>query len=91
MAKEICIQMALRPLQCSMLHLESGSRERWFNRRAPLHPLEDMQERLISSLKALQVSKAILPHKHGVKREHKIVQLINYGADNSKQIITTFD
>lgn len=44
-------------------------------RRALLHPLEDMQERLISSLKALQVSKAVLPHKHGVRQESRILQL----------------
>lgn len=73
MAKEICIQMALIPLQCSMLHLESKSRKQ--GRRALLHPLEDMQERLISSLKALQVSKAILPHKHEVRREPGLLQL----------------
>lgn len=31
--------------------------------QALLHPLEDMQERLISSLKALRVSKAIFAHE----------------------------
>lgn len=55
MAMEIYIQMALIPLQCIMLHLESKSRQQC--REALLHPQEDVQERLISALKALQVSK----------------------------------
>lgn len=39
---------------------------RLFNRQALPHLMEDMRERLISSLKALRVSKAIVPHKHEV-------------------------
>lgn len=62
-----------------MQHAAFGKQEQIngvLNRRALLHPLEDMQERLISSLEALRVSKAILPHKHGVRQEPRVLQLI---------------
>lgn len=60
MAEEVRIRMALIPC------LES---------KQLLHPPEDVRERLISSLKALQVSEATLRLTHGARREAKLTQI----------------
>lgn len=96
MAKYICIRMALEPLQCSRLHLESKSRKQCANRPALL-PLEDMQERFISSSKALQESKAFLPHKHAMRRTPRILRrqirklmMANKYSHNSFKMLTLY-